>query len=108
MGKVIYFIGRDEKGTRHNPYFSYYNPIVAVANSMEKAVEFCEKYIDYLRGNYERSGMFNKIETNTPFKLSCKYDYNSVLTFDIRKRVLSEKEYEKWMENKKSYYRILK
>ena len=106
MNKVIYFIGSECKGTRFNPYSRSYNPIVAVTDTMEKAVEYCEKWLDYHKGNYEQSGFFKRIETGTPFKIACKFDYQTTLTFDIRKRIVPEENYKAFMENKNPYYTI--
>lgn len=108
MDKIIYFIGKEIRGSRHNPYFISSTPIIAVADTLEMAQKFCQNQINYLKSNYEQSGYFTPVETNNPLIYSCKYDYQSKLTLTIRKEILTEEKYNEWFNNPKPYYFILK
>lgn len=104
MNKTIYFISRETKGSRYNPYFMRYDPVVAVSETLEMAQKFCQNQLNYLKGNYELSGFFTAIETNNPLIYKCKYDYQNHLTLEIREEIVTEQKYNEWINNTKPYY----
>lgn len=108
MNKTIYFIGKEIRGSRFNPYFVGSTPIIAVADTLEMAQKFCQNQINRIKNDYKQSGFFTPIETHNPLTYSCKYDYQNKLTLKIRKEVVTEEKYNRWFNNPKPYYFILK